>query len=164
MFEKINQLLGTIKWFVHFWVPGKFSNIDEHGNFEERKCTILQMVREVTCIMNVPSSDCTLIAVRSDWLKLFVCSELEAVHDCYMVQISKTLKVTSPIGPDVHLNENESEDYVEESDILGSFSADDSPNKPVKRSLRNVFMKSMSFCITNNTMPSLLIRTGSWSD
>lgn len=108
----MNQLLGTIRCFVQFWEPGELNTVEEQGTIEERKCAILQMNHEATCIINAPSSDHPFITVRSDGFKPFVCSELGAVHKCQIAKNSKKFKEVVPIAPDSGLTNNKSEEYL----------------------------------------------------
>lgn len=65
------------------------------------------------------------LAVNSDWLKTIVCSELAALHDCYIIATSNNFKAFMPIGPDVPLTEYKSDYHPEVPGVVRSFSADE---------------------------------------
>lgn len=69
LFEVIVRLLGTVAYFVQFSDPGELKSIEKHGTIEESKSIILQVDPESTCLIYVPSSDCTFIAVNNDYFK-----------------------------------------------------------------------------------------------
>lgn len=111
------RLHVTLRCFVRFWEPGGFYALEEHGAFEKWRCTILQMCHEAKCIMSVPLPACTHIAVRSGLFKAFLCSELEAVHACYIAKIFKMFKEIIPIRLDVRFTKYESDEKLEAVEI-----------------------------------------------
>lgn len=82
LLDKITQLLATVKCFVQFYLSGEFNTLKAHQSMEERRSTTLQKPWMATCTINVSCSGRTHIAVKRDWFKSSVCSELTAVHDC----------------------------------------------------------------------------------
>lgn len=92
LLEPMNQLHSKILIFVQFWEPGVIKNKEEQGKFEKKKFTILQMDLVATWIISALSSNSTLISVRSNWLKVFACSDPGSLHDCYIAFIAKSLK------------------------------------------------------------------------
>lgn len=96
LLEPMNQMLGTLGRLVKYWDPGKLENTEEHGTMEERKCTILQMDGVAISFINVPSSNCMFIAVRTTCFKAFVCSEVGTLHDCCSSEISHDSKHLFP--------------------------------------------------------------------
>lgn len=53
------------------------------------------MHRKVTCIFNVSSPDHSLTGVKNEWFNAIICSELGAVHGCYVKEICKNFKELS---------------------------------------------------------------------
>lgn len=74
LLKAVSQLLGTERWFLQFWELGELNDIEEIVTVERRKRIILEVHHEVTCIINVPSSDCKLPPLKSRWFKVYVCS------------------------------------------------------------------------------------------
>lgn len=131
--EALSQQLCTTACFVQVSEPGKLNTINGM-EVSRKEHIILQIDRAAKFIINVPCSHRSFVAVRSAWVKAFLCWDLGAVHDCYIAEISKKLKEVMFMGADIRLNEYRSDEYLQASDILRSFSADVSPNRPAQRS------------------------------
>lgn len=85
------------------------------------------MSSEATCINSGLSSGYRYIAGRTDLFNAFVCSEIESVHDGHVAEMYKNIKETILIGPDIHSTKLKSNEYLEKSDKLGSFNAEEAP-------------------------------------
>lgn len=155
LLRQINWLLDKIWWYVQFWERGELNALEENGINEKRKCANLQTDCEKKFIVNVTFSSSTLTEVRTDWFKAFVSSELGALHDCHIAEISKKVKKIILVGTGVRLTEFKPEQYLNGSDILRSFSADESSNKSAYWSLHNASIKSI-YSRRMNTSISLL--------
>lgn len=53
-------------------MPDELSKKERRELSKRRNFTLLHMDYEATCIINVPTSYCSLIAVRNDWFKALV--------------------------------------------------------------------------------------------
>lgn len=69
----------------------------------------------------VPSPTWTIIAVRGNWFKSFIWSEISAFHDYWVAESHKKVEETIPIRPHVRLTEFWPNEPLEESDVLRSF-------------------------------------------
>lgn len=63
------RLLDTILWFVNFRESHEPIIIEENGATEKRKCIVLQLSHQDTCIINSHTLGCKNIVVTSDRLK-----------------------------------------------------------------------------------------------
>lgn len=131
--KTISQLLESIKFFLEILEPRRLNASEKHGAVRERNCNILQTHYDTTWIINIPYPAGSYIAVKHDWFKAVLGSDLKAVHADEIAVLSRESEKNIYIGPEVLLIRNQSDNYPKQTNILRWFGTDQSSSSPAKR-------------------------------
>ena len=83
----LDQIIGAVRRFVAYWVPNELIIPSTSEDAEERRRAVLEMPREATLVLQIPTTQRMYISVRQEWFTQYISGDVGIVHDCYIAEI-----------------------------------------------------------------------------